>query len=105
MMVYPSSGHEAEPVHQPWSAEAASRIGMRAEQAFLRARAAQRSAVTSLDQSANSQDRTAKAFEDAAEGERREPRRDKYLAYAARHREFAQEDRAMADRLRRIASD
>jgi hypothetical protein len=51
--------------------------------------------------SANSQDRTAKALEEAAEYFIHH--KDEYRGYAARHREFAQDDRRMAEQLRQMA--
>lgn len=103
-MVYPGVGPGAESVPQPWAAEQAFRAGARAEQAFRRARAAQRAAAISLDHSAASQDRTAQAFEGLAERERCDRQRDQYLAYAARHRASARDDREMACRLRQTAT-
>lgn len=52
----------------------------------------------SLDKSAGSHDRTAKAFEEAAE--RSDRHKDEYGERAARHRGFAREDRRMAQLLR-----
>jgi hypothetical protein len=54
-----------------------------------------------MQKSAESQDRTAKVIEQAAEGET--DRRDTYREYAAQHREFAEEDRRMAQQLRESA--
>ena len=61
------------------------------------------SAAKSLANSADSQDRTADVVEEAAElsGSRREELR----ATAARHRSFAQDDRRMAEQLRRTAGE
>jgi hypothetical protein len=53
-----------------------------------------------MERSAASQDRVAKAYEEVAAHNQR---RDEYLKHAARHREFAQEDRLMAEGLRRMA--
>lgn len=66
-----------------------------------RTKVAQRCAAQSFDKSACSHDRTAKSYEEMAElGEGNQ-----YLERAARHREFAHEDRRIADRLRRMAGD
>jgi hypothetical protein len=73
----------------------------RIEQALQQTKAAQRSAAESFEKSADSHDRAAKSYEKLAElGEG-----DEYLERAARHRGFAQEDRQIAERLRRMAGD
>lgn len=60
-----------------------------------RTKMAQRSAAESFEKSADSHDRAARSYEKLAElGEGNE-----YLQRAARHREFAQEDRRIAKRL------
>jgi hypothetical protein len=82
-------------------AEQAFRASQRAELARRDVRAAQRSAAASLDGSADSHERTANAYAEAAE--RGDRRKDDCLEHAARHRAFAQEDRQMAERLRRMA--
>lgn len=79
--------------------------GRRAEQARQSAEAARRfaadsvhAAAESLALSAGSQDRTAQAFEDAAD---RGGRLGAFFrAYAVDHRRFAEEDRRMAQELR-----
>lgn len=96
---YEAGGYEAELDSHRRAAEQAIRAGQRADQARREARDAQRSAADSLERSANSQERTAKAYEDAAENS---DRRDEYLAAAARHRQFAQEDHRMAQQLRHM---
>ena len=88
----------AEPdSHLKVTAEEASRVDLR-EQAWRQASAAQRWAL-SLQRSAESQDRVAKSYEELGGCSER---RDEYLQHAARHRRFAQEDRWMAQQLRRI---
>jgi hypothetical protein len=94
-------GLMAEPDRRVWGAEQAFHAVRRAEQARQLARAAQRSAAHSLDNSADSHERTANAYDQAAE--HRALREDEYREHAARHREFAEEDRRMAERLRRMA--
>ncbi|WP_082974968.1 hypothetical protein [Mycobacterium sp. 1245805.9] len=54
-----------------------------------------------MDKSADSHERTAKAYEEAAEHSVFS--KDEYRKHAARHRDFAREDRRMAKRLRRMA--
>jgi hypothetical protein len=54
-----------------------------------------------MDKSADSHERTAKAYEEAAEHSVLS--KDEYLRHAARHRDYAREDRRMAERLRRMA--
>ena len=100
-MVNSYGGLQAEPDRRPWGAEEAWRAVQRAEQAGRKARASQRSAANSLDHSADSHERTAKVYEDAAE--HGGLRKDEYLQHAARHREFAHEDRQMAERMRQLA--
>ncbi|ORV94550.1 hypothetical protein AWC11_03730 [Mycobacterium interjectum] len=102
-MVSADDGLHAEPYLQVWGAEDALRAGQRAERAWLLARAAQRSAATSLDHSAASHERAAGAYDQAAA--RNNPGADEYRRHAARHREFAQQDRLMARRLRHMADD
>jgi flagellar biosynthesis/type III secretory pathway protein FliH len=81
-------------------AEQALRASERAEQVLQRARAAQRSAADSVQKSAESHERTAQSYERAAA--QHSGRRDTYLARAARHREFAEVDYRMAERLRQM---
>ena len=100
-LVNADNGLLAQPDRPPWTAEEAFVAIQRAEQARRQMRAAQRSAANSMDDSAASRERTAKAYEEAAE--HRDLRDDEYLEHAARHREFAREDRLMPERLRRMA--
>jgi hypothetical protein len=82
-------------------AEIAFRSGQLAERLQREVRKSQRSAAESFAKSADSHDRTAKSYEKLAElGEV-----DEYLEHAACHRAFAQEDRRIAERLRRMAGD
>lgn len=82
-------------------AEYAFRIGQHAERARARTMVAQRSAAESFEKSAESHDRVAKSYESLAElGEGYE-----YRERAVRHLAFAQEDRRIAERLRRMARD
>jgi hypothetical protein len=53
-----------------------------------------------LQKSAESHERTAKSYDEAAQ---RRQHGDELLKHAAIHREFAQEDCEMAERLRRMA--
>lgn len=80
--------------------EDASRVGGRVEQVRRQTKAAQRSAAESFDQSADCHDRTATSYERLAEAR---VCGDDYRGHAARHREFAREDRRLAARLRRMA--
>lgn len=100
-MTSADNGLQAEPDLQVWGAEDAFRSGQRAESAWLLARAAQRSAATSLDHSADSHERTAHAYDEAAGHEGRHC--DECREHAAIHRAFAREDRRMAERLRQMA--
>src|ERR1700745_1670842 len=101
-MVNADNGLQAELDPQAWSAEQAFRASRRAERARRGVRAAQRAAAASVDGSADSHERAANAYAEAAEhGDRR---KDDCLEHAARHREFAQEDRQIADRWRRRAA-
>jgi hypothetical protein len=101
MMVDADNGRLAQPDRRPWGADEAVRAVHRAEQARRQVNAAQRAAADSLDASAASHERTAKAYQESAE--HRDRRDDEYLDHAARHRSFAEEDRRMATRLRRMA--
>jgi hypothetical protein len=100
-MVSADNGLQAEPDLQVWGANDALRTGQRAERAWRLARAAQRSAARSFDHSADSHERTADAYEEAVKHGGRQG--DECRQHAARHREFAREDRLMARRLRRMA--
>ncbi len=100
-MLSADNGLQAEPDLQVWSAQDALRAGERAAHAWLLARAAQRSAANSLDNSADSHERTANAYDETAE--RNTVGGDEYRQHAAIHREFAREDRQMAQRLRHMA--
>lgn len=100
-MLRADNGLQAEPDLQVWSANDAFRTGERAERAWLLARAAQRSAADSLDDSADSHEHTADAYDEAVkQGGRHQ---DEYRDHAAIYRAFAREDRRMAQRLRRMA--
>jgi hypothetical protein len=101
MMVNADNGFLAQPDRPPWGAEQAILAIQRAERGRRQVMAAQRSAADSVDESAASHERTAKAYEKAAE--HRDRPDDEYLQHAARHHAFAQEDRQMAERLRRMA--
>ena len=81
-------------------AEQAFRVVQQTERVAREARAAQRSAADSIDRSADSHDRTAKSYEELA---KLSPVGNEYATHAARHREFAQEDCQMAERLRQMA--
>jgi urocanate hydratase len=84
-----------------WRAtEEAAYVARRAEGLRQQVRAAQRSAADSLDRSAVSQDRAARIYEQLADNRERG---DEYSEHAARHRQFAREDRVMAQRLREMA--
>jgi hypothetical protein len=91
---------EVAPVLQVRAAADASRVRRRVEQIRLHTKEAQRSAACSFEQSADCHDRTAASYDRLAEathcGEN-------YREHAARHREFAEEDRRLAVRLRRMA--
>ena len=102
-MANAENGVPANPYPHVWGAEEAFRTGQRAEQARRDASSAQRSAAHSLDNSAASHDRTAKAYEEAAKHS--VLAEDEYRQHAARHREYARDDRLMAVRLRRMAED
>jgi hypothetical protein len=95
-----SSGQEAESGRHLWGLEDAIRVSEEADRVRQLVKATQRAAADSLHKSAVSQDRTAKSYEDLAE---HSGRPNDYLEHAARHREFAEEDRRMAGRLRRMA--
>ncbi|WP_155764371.1 hypothetical protein [Mycobacterium colombiense] len=105
LMVQSVSDGELESSEQLQAVAQAVIAGQRAEQARQAAEAARRlaansvqAAAESLALSADSQDRTAQAFEDAAD---RGGRRGAFLrAHAAEHRRFAEEDRRMAQQLR-----
>lgn len=106
-MVQIEGGRPAEPSRHVRAAQQASRAGQLAEQARRQAHETQQlvaerldSAVISLANSADSQDRTAKVVEDAAEHSARS--REKFREFAARHRKYAQDDRRMAQELRQI---
>ncbi len=84
--------------HVRFKAERALLEGQQAEQVRQRTKVAQRSAAEGLDKSADSHDRAALSYEQLAEtGD------DGASDHAARHREFAEEDRRIADQLRRMA--
>ena len=101
-MAHRDSNLEAKPERDLKAAvEHTFRLVQQVEQMRQRTKAAQRSAAESFEKSADSHDRTAKSYEKLAElGEG-----DEYLERAARHRGFAQEDRQIAERLRRMAGD
>jgi hypothetical protein len=96
-----AEGFDAGPDMYAQAAQEAFDAQERAEQARRQARAAQRAAADSLERSAESQDRTARTFEEAASHSG--SGRDDYHQHAACHRRYAEEDRLMADRLRRMA--
>ena len=81
-------------------AEEVCRIDQRVETARRQAGQAQLAAAQAVDKSADCHDRAARSYEQLAEGG---GRGDEYLEHAAVHREFAQEDRRMAQRLRQDA--
>ena len=80
-------------------AEKASEAEQRAERARENASAAQRSAAASLRKSAECQERIARLYVDRAE----ESIFDDDSEHAARHEQYARDDRAMAERLRQSA--
>src|SRR6516162_3071148 len=100
-MVYPDFGMQIEGDAQLRAAQRAFHASERAERARRDAHSAQRSAAGSFDKSADSHERTAKAFEEAAE--HCATGKDGYRQQAAHQREFAVEDRRMAQRLRDMA--
>ena len=75
------------------------RVELQVEQARRRARAAERSAAESFHRSAAMQDEIAQAYETFDE----HSAHDDYRWHAERHRDFAQEDRRIAERLREMA--
>lgn len=81
------------------SNEEALSANHKAEKARQRAREAQWSAADSLARSADSQDRIAQMYEErsAVDGS------SDYSQHAACHRQFAEEDRRMAQKLREAA--
>ncbi len=95
------NGLQAEPDLQVWDANDAFRTGQRVERAWLLARAAQRSAARSLDDSADSHERTADGYDKAVKHGGLQW--DECREHAAIHRAFAREDRRMAQRLRQMA--
>ena len=89
-----------ETIESTWITEQVILTRQRADRVWDRARAAQRSAADSLERSAQSHERVANSYEITAESSERP---DKWRKHAACHREFAQEDHRMAERLRRMA--
>ena len=84
-------------------AEQVAEVGERVERVRQEANAAQRSAAASMRKSAASQDRIAKMYQErAGHGLFRDDavERDHDLDHAARHRQFAEDDRRMAERSR-----
>ncbi len=81
-------------------AEQAFHASRRVERVRRQTKAAQRSAADSFDKSADSHDRTARSYEKLAA---LTAGGTENLERAARHREFAEEDRGIAERLRRMA--
>ena len=101
-MTNTQSDHQAALDPYLWAEGQAFRAVHRAEQARERVRVAQRSAADSLEKSAASQERAANVYEEAAE--QRDPvDREECQEHAARHHAFAQEDRRIAQQLRRMA--
>ena len=94
------SGLEAKSGPQLLAIEKAIRLGQEVEQVRTRTKRGQRSAAESIEKSAVYHDRAAASYEKLAifsecgTG---------YLDHATRHREFAREDRRMAQRLREIS--
>jgi hypothetical protein len=87
-------------------AELVAEVGQRIEWARHKANAAQQSAAASMRKSAESQDRIAKMYEERAEhGLLHDDvvEHDDDLDHAARHRQFAKDDRRMAERLQQNA--
>jgi uncharacterized membrane-anchored protein YhcB (DUF1043 family) len=74
-------------------------VNLQVKQARRGARDAQRSAAKSFDRSAEMQDAIAQAYETFDE----HSAHDDYRWHAERHRDFAQEDRRIAERLREMA--
>lgn len=91
---------EATPDLQARAAADASRNDERVQQVRLHTKQAQRSAARSFEQSADCHDRTAASYENLAAATHQG---DEYRDNAARHREFAREDRRLAVLLRRMA--
>jgi hypothetical protein len=91
---------EAAPGWPEGAAAAARRAGQRIERARLQTQTTQRSVARSFERSADCHDRTAASYERLAEGTLGG---DAYREHAARHREFAQEDRRLAASMRQMA--
>jgi hypothetical protein len=101
---------KARPEGDPYRriAERAFGVDQYIERVRQKATAAQRSAAASMRKSAESQDRIAKMYQDRAEHglfHADALDRDDDLEHAARHRQFAQDDRRMAERLHQIADE
>lgn len=99
---YSSLGGEPDP-HLQAAGEHVFRLSQRVEQTRRQTKIAQRSAAESFEKSAASHDRTARSYEKLAE--LRECGGAEYRQHAARHLEFAHEDRRIAEQLRRMAGD
>ena len=86
-------------------AEQATEVDQRIERARRTVNAAQRSAAASMRRSAESQDRIATMYQERAEHGLHDDAvdHDDDLDHAARHRQFAQDDRRMAERARQSA--
>lgn len=76
------------------------RVAQRVETMRRQAGEAQQAAADSFDKSADSHDRTASSYEKLAN---RATYQNDYLEHAARHRDYAQEDHRIAQRLRQIS--
>jgi hypothetical protein len=99
-MTIHSDGHEDEIDPQEAADHMATFDGRRLETMRQAARESQRSAAASFDRSADSHDAVARSYEQSA----RADRPDDHGWHAARHREFASEDRDIAERLRQMAN-
>jgi hypothetical protein len=89
-------------------AEQATEVDQRIERARQNVNAAQRSAAASMRKSAESQDRVARMYEERAKhGLYQDDAvdHDDDLDHAARHRQFAEDDRWMAERARQSADE
>lgn len=100
MTIDTESGHEDEldPDHR--ADDLASHASQRVETMRRAVKKAQRSAAASFERTADCQDGAASTYEQVA---RSSAWPDDYGKHAARHREFAQEDREIAQRLRHMA--
>lgn len=82
-------------------AEEVFRAGQRIKKVRRQTKDGQRAAADSFDRSADSHDRAASSYERLAA--QPNGRHDEYLKHATRHREYAREDRRMAQQLRLLA--